>query len=268
MLTKISNNIREFCSLKVPQGTSQNKWKSGFTLVELMVVIIIVNLLSGVAVPKITDLIEKTRQKIDVMQLYYLRDALNRALYEGEYDNITPGTYGGCKEVSKAKLDKGLQEGLGLFIIQRSKTMPVNYQGVHRLAQTNNMCGLMISGGFWNTALKDAGFGAVADIIADRASAANDANVKENSSTYTAEHNTIESGWWRTYPKKPIFKSDFMNHDPTEITASNTSIVLYVKWVNGDPKSHALDVYFAKDGANAKGLVSRLGVCFSTTSCY
>ena len=146
--------------------------------------------------------------------------------------------------------------------------MPVNYQGVHDKAKTNNMCGLMISGGFWSTALKDAGFGAVADIIADRASASGDKNVKTNSSTYTAEHNSLESSWWRTYPKNPIFTSDFMNHDPTEITKSNASIVLYVKWANGDPKSHSLDVYFAKDGKNAKGLVSRLGVCFSTTSCY
>jgi prepilin-type N-terminal cleavage/methylation domain-containing protein len=40
-----------------------SKKKAGFTIVELMVVIIIVNLLSGVAVPKCTDLIEKTREK-------------------------------------------------------------------------------------------------------------------------------------------------------------------------------------------------------------
>jgi hypothetical protein len=146
--------------------------------------------------------------------------------------------------------------------------MPVNYQGVHDKAKTNNMCGLMISGGFWSTALKDAGFGAVADIIADRASASGDKNVKTNSSTYTAEHNSLESSWWRTYPKKPIFISKFMNHDPTQITASNASIVLYVKCAGGNPKSNSLDVYFSTNGTNKKGLVSRLGTCFSTTSCY
>ena len=267
MVTKILKRITEFCSYKAPEGTTRNNRKAGFTLVELMVVIIIVNVLAGIGIPKCTDLIEKSKEKIDVMKLYYLRDALNRALYEDSYDNIEPGSYGGCNEVSKEKLDKGLKEGLALFIIQRSKTMPVNYQGVHSSANTNNMCGLMISGGFWNTAFKDAGFGAVADIIADRASAGNDANVKENSSTYTAEHNSLQKNWWRTYPKTPLFISNFMNHDPTQVTASNTAIVLYVKWTGGNPDSHSLEVYFSTNGANKKGLVSRLGTCFSTTSC-
>lgn len=272
MLTRILNNIREFCSLKVPQGTSQNKWKGGFTIVELMVVIIIVNLLSGIAIPKCTDLIEKSREKMDVLKLFYLRDALNRALYESEYDNNTLSSnksgYTACKDVSKANLDKGLKEGLALFIIQRSKTMPANYQGVHSSAGTNNMCGLMISEGFWNTALKDAGFGAIADIIDDRASAGNDVNVKTTSSTYTAEKNSINNNWWRTYPTNPIFISDFLQHDATQITASNAAIVLYVKWAGGNPNSRTLDVYFSTNGANKKGLVSRLGTCFSTTSCY
>ena len=148
MLTRILNYIREFCSLKVPQGASQNKWKGGFTLIELMVVIIIVNLLSGIAIPKCTDLIEKSREKMDVLKLYYLRDALNRALYESEYDNNTLSSnksgYTACKDVSKANLDKGLKEGLALFIIQRSKTMPVNYQGVHSTAGTNNIADIEV----------------------------------------------------------------------------------------------------------------------------
>lgn len=269
MLKDVLKKIGEFFSLKAPQGAARNKRKGGFTIVELAAAIIIVNILSGIAIPKVTDLIEKTRQKLDVLQLYYLRDALNRALYESEYyDNtFSKSGYNACTNVSKASLDQGLKEGMGLFIIQRSKTMPANYQGVHDKAKTNNMCGLMISEGFWNSAFKDAGWGAIADIIDARASAGGDANVKQNASTYTAEKNSINKSWWRTYPKKSIFQSDFMNHDPLETTASNTSIVLYVRWVNGDPNSNSLDVYFAKDGKNQKGLVSRLGVCFSTTSC-
>ena len=267
MLTEILNRIVEFCSLKAPEGAARNKWKGGFTIVELMVVVIIVNLLSGVAIPKCTDLIEKTREKIDLMKLYYLRDSLNRALYEGEYDSNTLSSsksgYTACKDVSKASLDNGLKTGVGLFIIQRSKTMPANYQGVHNLANTNNMCGLIISEGFWNSAFKEAGFGAIADIIDARASAGKDANVKQDASTYTAEKNSINNSWWRTYPTKPIFISYFMNHNPTAVDASNPSIVLYAKWTGGNEKSHSLDIYFG-EGKNTKGIVSRLGTCFST----
>ena len=68
MLTKVLNNI------------PQNNRKAGFTIIELMVVIIIVNLLSGVAIPKLTELIERTRERVDLLKFYYLRDALNRAL--------------------------------------------------------------------------------------------------------------------------------------------------------------------------------------------
>lgn len=264
MLTKILKRLCEFCSLQAPKGAPQNRWKGGFTIVELMVVIIIVNLLSGIAVPKLTDMIEKTKEKMDVMKLYILRDALNRALYEDQYDNIQVGTYGSCGAVSKDKLDTALKYGMGLFIIQRSSYMPVNYQGVHSSANTNNMCGLMISGGFWNTALKEAGFGAVADIITDRA---NGDRINTKSSTYTAEKNAMNNSWWRTYPTQPIFVSNFLKHDATQITASNTAIVLYVKWAGGNPKSHSLEVYFGTNGKNVKGLTSRLGTCFSTQPC-
>ena len=47
MLRGILKKLGDFCSLKAPQGTTSNKWKSGFTIVELMVVIIIINVLSN-----------------------------------------------------------------------------------------------------------------------------------------------------------------------------------------------------------------------------
>lgn len=255
MLTKILNKA------------NQNRWKGGFTIVELMVVIIIVNLLSGVAVPKCTDLIEKSREKIDLMKLYYLRDALDRALYEDNVTNVTAGNHGGCNAVDATTLDTYLKsdQGLSLFIIQRSSSMPVNYQGKHGKAGTNNMCGLMYTDGFWHTVFKDAGFEAVADIIRDRAAASNDAKVDSNSSTYTAERNSLNRSWWRTYPTNPIFISKFLNSDPTETTSSNTSIVLRVRWTGGNPDSHSLEVFFNYDKGNYQSaLRSRLGTCFST----
>ena len=256
-------------SVDTAGSQARSKRKAGFTLVELMVVIIIVNLLSGVAVPKCTDLIEKTREKIDLLKLYYLRDALNRALYEDDVHNIntTNGAGKNCGNNSSEGLDKALasNNGVGLFVVERHSTMPANYQGKLSGSNTNNMCGLMFTGGFWNTALKDAGFEAVADIVADRA---NNNNFNEKSSTYTLVKKDKKSGieWDRTYPTKPIFISRFLNKDPNmQGGTSQNKIVLKIRWSGGNPDSHSLEVFFAPDnGTYLSSSRSRMGTCFST----
>ena len=91
---------------KVSKKSAQNRWKGGFTIIELMVVIIIVNLLSGVAVPQLTDYIEKSRQKIDLMKLYYVRDALDRALYEDDVLRLDESTKCSGRQNSKENLSK------------------------------------------------------------------------------------------------------------------------------------------------------------------
>ena len=58
--------------------------KHGFTLIEIMVVIVIMGVLAMVATPKLIAYSERVKEKADMMKLYYLRDALNRALLESE----------------------------------------------------------------------------------------------------------------------------------------------------------------------------------------
>jgi len=266
MLTEILKKIGELCSLKTSQGADRNKWKGGFTLVELMVVIVIVNLLSGVAIPKITDVIEKTKQRIDLMKLYYLRDSLNRALYEDQVTNIQEGKQGqDCDTVTTDKLTRWLttKEGVALFIIELNVTMPASYQGLHGSANKQNLCGLMYSGGFWNNALKDAGFGAVADIVADRDAHKNYGNYKPT--TYTAVKNTADPRYYRTFPNTPLFKSRFLNGDPRATGKDNTRIVVKFTWTGLNPDSHSLEVFMGLNAAtNESALLSRQGTCFST----
>jgi prepilin-type N-terminal cleavage/methylation domain-containing protein len=57
---------------------------SGFTLIELMVTISIIGILSTIATPLMFEQVERTRQKLDLVKLFYLRDALNKALVEDE----------------------------------------------------------------------------------------------------------------------------------------------------------------------------------------
>lgn len=269
MLIGILKKIDEFRSLKAPKSAVQNKRKAGFTIVELMVVIIIINLLSGVAVPKLTDYIERTRQKIDVLRLYNLRDALNRALYESDIHTVE-GTGGsnGCKNVSSADMDSHLstEYGMVMFLVEKHSYMPVNYQGTGNGANNgSNMCGLFIASGFWKTALAEGGFGAVGDIITDRA-AGNKFNA--NSKTYTWVKQNKNAGilWDRTYPTNPIFISRFLNADGAMTGESQSTFVLKIQWSGRNPQSHSLEVFLAQNQSKKwnESLRSRQGVCFST----
>lgn len=242
---------------------TRNKWKGGFTLVELMVVIIIVNLLSGVALPKVTDYVERTRQKLDLLQLYYLRDALNRALYESDVHtaDAVVGT-NACNDVSAANMDKYLTDSKGmlLFVVEQNSSWTVNYQGSGKGAGTNNMCGLLITGGFWSSAFKDAGFGAIGDIINARAHNNDFKNYAKP--TFTAKQ--LSNGWWRTAPTKPIFISKFMNNDRSTGT-NQTRFAMKIQWTGMNPNSHSLEVFFAEDEKTwQQSLLSRLGTCYST----
>lgn len=248
MLTKILNNIREFNSQQAPQGTARNKWKGGFTIVELMVVIIIVNLLSGVAIPKTTELIEKSKERVDMLKLFYLRDAIDRALYEDDVHNITEGTKCGDVQSSKSDLDKYLssKNGVSLFVIEKHSVFETNYQGVHRNAKENNMCGLVYDGGFWNTALKEAGFEAVAAIVSDRA---NGNNFNRKSALYTTKDVKTDGGstWTRTFPTNPIFKSKALSSDYNSKGENQSRITMRARWKNCDPNSHSVDVFFMNE---------------------
>lgn len=249
----------------------KNKWKSGFTIIELMVVIIVINLLSGVAVPKLTDYIEQTRQRIDLMKLYYLRDALNRAMYEGDILDIDESTKCSGKQNSKENLSKFLasKDGVTLFIIELHDILPANYQpnNENRFKDEQNMCGILTGGGFWADALKDAGFGAVANILIDRQ---NNNYQSQKNRGYTAYQVQINGNtWWRTYPTQPLFVSKALNGDPdaaiTGVGGQNR-YKFKIRWTNGNERTQNLEVFIqsAQGSSAGKPFTTRQGICFST----
>ena len=274
MLTGILKKIGEFCSLKAPQGATRNKRKGGFTIIELMVVIIIVNLLSGFVVPKLTDYVEQTKQKIDLMKLYYLRDALDRALYEGDVLDIDESKKCDGVTNNKDNLSNWLasDDGVTLFIIELHDQLAINYQAKNnnRFSDEQNMCGILSGGGFWADAFNDAGFGAVADILYARD------HKKDNKilsgATYDAYPVKINgSDWWRTHPRQPIFISRALNGDPdAPLTASKIGgqnrYKFKTRWTNKNEKSHSLEVFIQNAQGTNKGkpFTTRQGTCFST----
>ena len=249
------------CHAKVkrPRG------KHGFTIIELMVVIVIVNLLSGVAIPKCTDLIEKTKEKIDLLKLYYLRDALNRHMYESDIFEGASAAQNGNNLGTYLTSN----EGAALFIIELHNVMPANYQGSHNNAKTNNVNQLMYKDGFLSTVLKESGFGAVADIVEQRNKYTN-ANQIKSTSTFTAQKvtNGTYGDYVRTYPNDPIFQSKVLNGNSEYQNKNQFRVALKIQWSGKNPDSHSLEVFFANGNGNAgtwdKSLRSRLGTCFST----
>ena len=274
MLTGILKKIGEFCSLKAPQGAAQNKRKGGFTLIELMIVIAMVNVLTGIVVPKLTNYIELSRQRLDLMKLYYLRDALNRAMYEGDVLDIDENQKCDGVQNNKEKLNNWLAsaEGVTLFIIELHDILPSNIQAKNnnRFTDPQNMCGVLSGGGFWADALKDAGFGAVADILYARDHPQN-GSIKSGAD-YTAKKVKINNqDWWRTYPNQPLFLSREMNGDPdASVTAAakggQNRYKFKVRWTNADKQNHTLEVFLQKAHGTDQGkpYTSRLGTCFST----
>jgi len=269
MLTKVLNNIREFCSLKAPEGAARNKWKGGFTIVELMVVIIIVNLLSGVAVPKLTDLIERSKQKIDLMTLYLLRDAINRHMYESDLFSVANAEDATFANNLSSYLTK--DKGATLFIMELHSVMPVNFQG--RRNAENNVSELMYKGGFLKDVFEEAGMGAIGDIVDQRfAHPDSHASEIESNSRFTATtvSNGAKKDYVRTYPNRPVFISKALNNASSYSGTNQYRVGFKIQWTNMNPNSRSIEVFIGKEQTtNTEGkwnsaLLSCQGVCFST----
>lgn len=258
--------------------------KQGFTLIEVMIVIAIMGILATIAVPNTIGVIERVRENIDKLKLFYLRDALNRALVENEYA-LYDSPYlsqGNANEQTnnKNKLVNLLNSstGVNIFVLELKPGQPANIQGSHGTANNgSNMSQLVEHGGTWYYALKEAGFEGVADIVALRWDAeekyvkadGKDSKVgmdslfrRDGKSGKVREYDTFsatkDGSNWRTYPKTPVFISRELNYGKMAGLAaissqgSNTTnyrLTMNVQWTGKNPNSRSVEVALIPNGA-------------------
>ena len=252
------------------QTQVQNRRKKGFTLIELMVVISVMSILASIALPNVFGVVERSRQRIDLLKLYYLRDALDRALVESE-SALSNSAYlsqgdANTQKNNKNKLNNALKgKGVALFVIELHNGLTINVQGSHGSANNDvNMCQLIGSAGTYYTALKDAGFEGVAEIVRDRLTNKT-SNFDHDGETYTSTpywSSKFNKTDYRTAPKKTLFTSRALNVGKKD---ENTRYTINIRWVGGDERSRSVDVFLLPNGGAWNGaFMSDEGVCFST----
>ena len=246
-----------------------------------MVVIAIMGILAAVAVPSIFGIVERAKEKVDLTKLFYLRDALNRALVENENALYNSAYVTSDKDAAanRSKLERALasEAGVQLFIIEVRPDLHSNVQGKHSsVSQNSEMSSLVGKSGTWYDALKESGFNGVADILIARATGDN--WKRDGETFYSVPYNNNSD--YRTYPKEPMFISKELNNGKSTglsgITSqgnnkTNYRLTMSFQWTGRDPSSRTVEVALLPNGgklSTSKGegsaLLTEHGVCFST----
>jgi prepilin-type N-terminal cleavage/methylation domain-containing protein len=89
---------------------NKNKHDSGFTLAELLIVVVIIGVLVAISIPIFAKQLEKSRRAVDIANARVIRSAMTLALNQGDLE-ITDDTTEIVLHVSREKTDGGVTGG-------------------------------------------------------------------------------------------------------------------------------------------------------------
>jgi len=225
------------------------KRHSGFTLVEIMVVIVIMGILAVVAVPKLFGMIEKSREKTDLAWLFYLRNAVEHQLAAQGYDSnaMTSASASGSEQyynwttVSEWLKDKS---GMVLFRVERRSQPKQANETTYWFAGGHLSSGEAYGSGFFYDIMNEMGWGEIFKGLS------------------TSDKYYTFSG--------PFFTSKALTRLPSEGGVGSKNLYhVRIRWASSNPNRTKVEeakeviVWLGNGDWNAP-LIGNYGTCFST----